>query len=587
MRPAVPLARWPKDDPALPRARGRRRPRAIAWYGFTAFWGHLRHLVASAIATENIDSRQWMIPESPDVLLGRVVEVLARRGAAKGASTLAEALGGEVWIDFVADTGDDVSVSEVVAGLLADTYEVEDPDDLSERLVLPRGHILFLGGDLAYPVATVREITRRLVEPWNRVFEQRLDGAPRVLLGVPGNHDWYDGLDGFARLCQAPCAFEDRAPTSDPLHPEPDEHPVLAWAEAFARGDAVRKPTALALAGYEPVQRASYFRLPLAPGIDLFAVDRQLNRVDPRQVSYFRVPGAPARLVVVPDPARAWGEQRPHGVATLESLGIDMASAPTLLLAGDIHHYERSREGPSVHVVAGGGGAFLHGARVAGRGAYAVEAEFPGPGASAALLRRLPLHCALGRAGGLLLAVFAAADAIALWAHLYTGTRGSLGVALAIGLIVAFGTALLVGWRRHRTARVVPFATAFGLLVGALPVGVGLSLDALAMRALEGWGDAARPAVLAAALAVATLASGFAFGVLLMVIGRLGLNHAQAYAALGSPGHRHVVRLRVRAAGSSSHVDAWVIGVVDPVARPEPVLVDAFRFDPFGRRSAP
>jgi hypothetical protein len=26
------------------------------------------------------------------------------------------------------------------------------------------------------------------------------DGKPRVLLGIPGNHDWYDGLDGFQRL---------------------------------------------------------------------------------------------------------------------------------------------------------------------------------------------------------------------------------------------------------------------------------------------------------------------------------------------------------------------------------------------------
>ncbi|WP_206683397.1 hypothetical protein, partial [Salmonella enterica] len=29
-----------------------------------------------------------------------------------------------------------------------------------------------------------------------------------------------------------------------------------------------------------------------------------------------------------------------------------------------------------------------------------------------------------------------------------------------------------------------------------------------------------------------------------------------------------------------SHVHAWVIGIVDPIARPSPVLVDPFRFDP-------
>ena len=52
------------------------------------------------------------------------------------------------------------------------------------------------------------------------------------------------------------------------------------------------------------------------------------------------------------DPARAWGERRPNGVETLASLGIVMEKNPTLLLAGDIHHYERSAEGKSLHVVA-------------------------------------------------------------------------------------------------------------------------------------------------------------------------------------------------------------------------------------------
>jgi hypothetical protein len=427
-------------------------------------------------------------------------------------------------------------------------------------------------------------MTRRLVEPWNRVLEQHTAGGPRVLLAVPGNHDWYDGLDGFSRLCQAPCAFEDRAPTSadpDPLHPQPDEHPVLAWAEAFARGDQVKKPTALALAGYHPVQRASYFRLPLAPGLDLFAVDRQLKRVDPRQQAYFAIPGAPARLVVLPDPARAWGEERPHGVATLQSLGIAMDKSPTLLLAGDIHHYERSAEGPSVHVVAGGGGAFLHGARVAGDGAYPILAEFPGPRASMRMLLELPLFCALGRAGWLLPAIFAVGDALALAAHFRGGARSSGTVALAMSLIVACGTALLVGWRRHRTARVVPFATLLGLGVGAIPVAIGIGTDALAVRVIgaAGWGALV---AFAGAVVLATMASSFLFGVMLMLIARLGLSHAQAYAALGSPGFKHFVRLRVRAGTQGmSGVDAWVVGIVDPIARPSPVLVDSFRFHPF------
>ena len=583
----TPLEKWPADDLGPRVTRGTKNPRAIAWFGFSAFWGHLRHFIASAIATDNIDSRQWMIPEAPDVLLGRVLEIIGPRATRHSAKemaqregTLVEAMGGECWIDFVSDCGDDVTVSEAVAQLFVREYEVADPDHEGEKLVLPRGDILFLGGDLSYPVATVREMTRRLVEPWNRVLEKHTAGAPRALLAVPGNHDWYDGLDGFSRLCQAPCAFEDAAPQSDPLHPETEEHPVLAWAEAFARGDQVKKPTALALAGYLAVQRASYFRLPLAPGVDLFAVDRQLKRVDPRQKAYFAVPGAPARVVVLPDPARAWGEQRPHGRATLESLGITMATSPTLLLAGDIHHYERSHEGKSVHVVAGGGGAFLHGARIARDGEYPIATEFPGPRASWKMLRELPFFFALGRAGWLLPAVLALGNAVALVEHARGGPGASATVALVISLVVAIGTALLVGWRRHRTARVVPFATALGLGIGAIPVAIGVGTDAMAMRVFMDSGGSA--VAFAAGLVLSTLASSLLFGAMLVLVARLGLSHAQAYAALGSPGYKHFVRLRIRGGdGGQSRVDAWTIGIVDPIARPTPVLVDAFRFAPF------
>jgi len=585
----VRLERWPANDAGPRVARGTAEPRAIAWFGFSAFWGHLRHLVASVIATENIDSRQWMIPEAPDVLLGRVLEIIGPRATrttaaleAARAGTLAEAMGGEVWIDFVSDTGDDVTVSEVVARTFSSEYEIDDPEAPGQTLVLPRGDILFLGGDLAYPVATVLEMTRRLVQPWNRVLEGRVEGAPRVLLAVPGNHDWYDGLDGFSRLCQAPCAFEDNAPVSDAHHPQPEEHPVLAWAEAFARGDQVKKPSALALAGYLPVQRASYFRFPLAPGIDLFAVDRQLKRVDTRQQAYFAIPGAPARVVVVPDPARAWGEARPHGTATLESLGITMAKSPTLLLAGDVHHYERSREGKSIHVVAGGGGAFLHGSRISGEAAYRIDAEFPGPAASWRMLLGLPLHCALGRAGLILPALFAVGDAMALEEHFRAGPRVAAGVALAISLVVALGTALLVGWRRHRVLRVAPFALGLGLAIGAVPIALGIGVDALATRGALG------PALsFAITLGLATILSSYLFGAMLMLIARLGLNHAQAYAAMGSPGYKHFVRLRVRGGeGEASRVDAFVIGVVDPVARPTPVLVDTFSFAPYSEPDA-
>src|SRR5215475_4898105 len=70
--------------------RGTEHPRGIVWFGATSFWGHLRHLFTSVIATENIDSRDWMTPDEPCALLARIVEVL---GGDSKATTLTEALG--------------------------------------------------------------------------------------------------------------------------------------------------------------------------------------------------------------------------------------------------------------------------------------------------------------------------------------------------------------------------------------------------------------------------------------------------------------------------------------------------------------
>ncbi|MGH7285332.1 MAG: hypothetical protein ACRELY_27740, partial [Polyangiaceae bacterium] len=345
------------------------------------------------------------------------------------------------WIDFVADTGDDVSVSEAVARMVFREYEIEED---GKHLILPRGDIMMFGGDLAYPVATVSEVTRRLVEPWNRVLEERDDEKPRALLAIPGNHDWYDGLDGFARLCQAPCAFEEE--TSDSDQPKPHDNWLLAWAEAFSRGEALKKPKSVALTGYVPVQRVSYFRLPLATGLELWGVDRQLRDIDPRQTAFFKVDtGASARVVVLPDPIRAWGELQENGVKSRDALGLVADRDPMLILTGDIHHYERSEEGPSMHVISGGGGAFLHGARVGseadGPGAYRRIAEFPGPRASGAMLWSLPWHVGIGRAGLLVSGGFALFDAIELVAHLF---KQPTPAPYILFFAVAIGSALLV-----------------------------------------------------------------------------------------------------------------------------------------------
>src|SRR5262249_19069529 len=141
------------------------------------------------------------------------------------------------------------------------------------------------------------------------------------------------------------------------------------WARAFVRGGRVEKPKALVLTGYTTVQSASYFALPLAPALDLLAVDRQLTTTDSRQTEflgdYYQARPDSATFAVLPDPVYHFGDPRRPGTQMVESLHLDLAGRETFVLSGDIHHYERFDQGKLLHVISGGGGAFLHPARIA------------------------------------------------------------------------------------------------------------------------------------------------------------------------------------------------------------------------------
>jgi hypothetical protein len=90
-----------------------------------------------------------MNPDRPEDLSDRVAEVL---GGEAGRPNLTAALGRDLWIDYVSDTGDDVSVSAAVARLIVESYELPDPARPGATLTAPRGDILLFGGDTAYPV---------------------------------------------------------------------------------------------------------------------------------------------------------------------------------------------------------------------------------------------------------------------------------------------------------------------------------------------------------------------------------------------------------------------------------------------------
>ena len=217
----------------------------------------------------------------------------------------------------------------------------------------------------------------------------------------------------------------------------------------------------------------------------------------------------------------------------------------------------------------------MQGSRIARGGVYERAKEFPGPVASAGLLWGLPWHVASGGAGWLVWGYLGALQAIELYVHLRHGTDFSTPLAVVHSMIVALATALLVGWRRHRAHKIIPFAAALGLFIGVFPLAIALTTSRLGVEHSVG------PIITTlAAWLLSTLASGAAFGTMLALIARLGLNHAQPFAALGLPCFKHFVRMRVRDVDGRAVIDTFVIGVVDPIGKSPPVLVDSFQWKP-------
>ncbi|MEV5972710.1 metallophosphoesterase [Streptomyces sp. NPDC051921] len=119
----------------------------------------------------------------------------------------------ELWIDFVADLGDGFDATASVAFTLAaeeltvaaratgvDGAAPRDgslaPED--QPLRLSRGSLLVLGGDEVYPAASATGYEDRMKGPYRAALPEAAD--PPLMVALPGNHDWYDGLTAFLRM---------------------------------------------------------------------------------------------------------------------------------------------------------------------------------------------------------------------------------------------------------------------------------------------------------------------------------------------------------------------------------------------------
>jgi hypothetical protein len=247
--------------------------------------------------------------------------------------TMAPDADGGLWFDHVADLGDGFDPTYTVARLIAaDDLAVDGPPGAEDPpLHLPRGRLLVLGGDQVYPTPSSTGYEDRLKGPYRAALPAGAADPPPVLVALPGNHDWYDGLTSFLRL--------------------------------FAQRRL--------LGGWRTVQTRSYFVVQLPQRWWLVGVDTQLGTyIDDPQIRFFREHLSsvlqPGDGVIVAAPSPTWVRtgppDRPSDPDAFNALHYferevvqqhrDLATGTIrrtdaqvrLWLTGDLHHYARYAE---------------------------------------------------------------------------------------------------------------------------------------------------------------------------------------------------------------------------------------------------
>ncbi|MFF9864664.1 hypothetical protein ACF1G0_04465 [Streptomyces sp. NPDC013953] len=225
----------------------------------------------------------------------------------------------EIWIDFVADLGDGFEATySVASALAANRLSVAGADSF------PRGSLLVLGGDLVYPVASTTAYEDRMKGPYRAALPSAPDQP--LMVALPGNHDWYDGLTAFLRM--------------------------------FAQGRRI--------GGWRTRQTRSYFAVKLPQRWWLVGLDSQLGSYfDDPQRRYFESVLSPqlqpGDSVIVCSAAPTWvkSDKEPNAFNSLHWFDRniirtrfdpdtgrreDTGASIRLWLTGDKHHYARYAE---------------------------------------------------------------------------------------------------------------------------------------------------------------------------------------------------------------------------------------------------
>jgi hypothetical protein len=441
--------------------------------------------------------------------------------------------GDELWLDYIADTGDGFDATYSVAFVAA------QPSLPVDGQTLPRGEVLVFGGDQVYPTASGLAYEERFRGPFRSALPWVGEGEQQpTMYALPGNHDWYDGLTAFLRI--------------------------------FARREGTN------IGGWRTAQTRSYFALKLPKRWWLFAIDAQEGAyLDDPQLEYFREMAdqvQPGDRVIVCTPNPSWVEsvEKTSLYETLDYF-VRKIVAPTgadvaLMLSGDLHHYSRYASDTGKQLITfGGGGAYLFAThelpkkitvppketivrQASTAEDFTLQTTYPSRLRSQALssgvFTRLPSRN-WGFVG--LLGVIHTLLLLALDNSEKTTVSlpGFIMISVVFGLTLFFAAGLTAG---RRTAK----HYWLGIIHGVIQLGMGIG--ALFLWRMTVFADLPWPLTIIAAVGlygpVLAIAATEVAALYLLVASRFGVNLNELFAGQGIQGYKGFLRLHIDREGA-------------------------------------
>jgi uncharacterized membrane protein HdeD (DUF308 family)/3',5'-cyclic AMP phosphodiesterase CpdA len=219
---------------------------------------------------------------------------------------------------------------------------------------------LVISSDVIYPTGAMIDYETNFWLPFK--------GVTKPVYAIPGNHDWYDALEGFnATFLAEPAAraaIEARVAADGRLSGTTPRRVESLLRQAAWLRSQYRVPTGL--------QQAPFFELQAERFALIGADTGVVKKLDPAQLAWFREALARARgkfrMVILGHPVFAGGADATAGYEAFAALHrLLRQEGVEVVMAGDTHDLEYYREeyaGPGGgrsmhHFVNGGGGAYL------------------------------------------------------------------------------------------------------------------------------------------------------------------------------------------------------------------------------------